>query len=62
MHNGKRMFGLHIHVRVEGIAPEDHLDIAMIRRQMVNPFLAKPDLAFLPAFQCGNHTQCRRFA
>ena len=48
---------LHGHVRVERVALEDHRDVAVLRRQVVDDAVADPDLALADLFQAGEHAE-----
>ena len=50
------------HMGVEGIALEDDGDVAVPRRQLIDPLTADPDLAAADALEPGDHAQGRRFA
>ena len=53
---------LHGHVRVERVVLEDHRDVALLRRQVVDDFLADPDLAVGDLLEPREHAQRRRLA
>ena len=53
---------LHRHVRVERVVLEDHRDVALLRRQLVDHLLADADLAVRDLLEPREHAQCRRLA
>ena len=52
----------HGHVGVERIVLEDHGDVAVFRRDIVDAFAADADLARCDVFQPGDHAQCGALA
>src|SRR5207244_9192098 len=50
------------HVRIERVILEYHRDIAVLRRDVVDPALADVNVAARNFFQAGDHAKSRRFA
>ena len=50
------------HVRIERVALEDHRDVAVLRRQVVDDLVADPDLAVADLLEPGQHAQRGRLA
>jgi len=48
---------VHGHVRVERVALEDHRDVAILRRQVVDDPIADADLAAADLLEAGEHAQ-----
>ena len=50
------------HVRIQGVALEDHRDVAILRGHIVDDPLADPQLAGGDLLEAGDHPQARRLA
>jgi hypothetical protein len=50
------------HVRVQGVALEDHRDVAFLRRHRVDDPIGDPDRALADRFEAGYHPQRRCLA
>ncbi len=50
------------HVRVERVALEDHRDVALLRREVVDDLVADPELAVGDLLEPGDHAQRGRLA
>src|SRR5215217_185757 len=47
----------HVHVRVEGVVLEDHRDVPLARRKIVDDLIPDKDLAAAYILEAGDHTQ-----
>ena len=53
---------VHRHVGIKGVGLEDHGDIAILRRYIVDHLIVNQDAPFGDLFQSGQAAQCRGFA
>src|SRR5215211_1167147 len=50
----------HVHVRVEGVVLEDHRDVPLARRKLVDDLISDKHLAGADVLEAGDHAQRRR--
>ena len=50
------------HVRIERVILENHRDVAIFRRDVVNSFVADEDVALRDLLEAGDHAQSGRFS